>query len=143
MLAIGCADVSGTAIARDGGEDMVGVTAGGGADCGDAAFDGNVTWSPPARTFLDAALSGSIYNPETSTGGRAVLIIIMYGMHREVLSMNAGSLCHRGCTELSLGMQTQRYHLFRAQRRGVSRELGMRNGAGVLAHLQEVRHLSY
>ena len=114
VLAIGCADVSGTAIARDGGEEMVGVTAGAGVDCGDAAFDGNVTWSPPARTLLDAALSGSIDNPEMSTGERAVVIIMMYGMHRDVLSMNAASLFSLRLYRALSGHAVQRYPLFRA-----------------------------
>ena len=93
-LLAACADVSGNAMAHDGGEEMVGVTAIAGADCDDAAFGGNVTWSPPARTFMDAALSGSIYNPETSTGGNIVVIITMYRMHRDGLSITPFRLCH-------------------------------------------------
>ena len=39
--------------------------------CGDA-----MAWSPPEKTYLDVALSGSIYQTETSTGVASVALSV-------------------------------------------------------------------
>ncbi len=40
---------------------------GGVADDMDVSCEGGVPWSPPGRTYVDAALSGSVYEAESST----------------------------------------------------------------------------
>ena len=55
---------------HDGRGNVAGPAAGAGAERVDAAHDREVAiWSPPARTFMDAALSGSVYETESAQVG--------------------------------------------------------------------------
>ena len=43
------------------------------ADPMEGPCQGAMAWAPPARTYVDAALSGSVYEVETSTGNKEVV----------------------------------------------------------------------